>query len=244
MRSLTCTFLLLTLAACQTSPGPTTDTNSQTSAETGTSSDTGSSSGTILATETPTDPTDTTTLTATSTTTATTTAPIDPTTTEPTSESATDSAATTTTGDTTVADTTTSGDTTTGPDEGALTIYITDVELYADCMPEIDPDPVDGGWFVYFDNSLGASDTTATLVSATLSLADADPPMLEPIVVTPTESGVVPAGQEIDQNMSKQVGPKHSACDHCDEWYELILEYEENGQPRVATEDVKISCNF
>lgn len=237
MRPLTCIPLLAVLAACSPGPGPTTATGATTTATTGeTDASTGTSAPTTGAPETTagttssTDTTDTTVATD-----ATTTAPVDLTTTAPDP------------GTTTTADDTSTGpapDTTTGPDEGALVIAIVDAELYADCQPRSDPDPVEGGWTVSFDNTQGASDTAATLVSATLSLADVDPPVLEPILVDPTASGPIPAGQQVDQNVDKLHGDMHSACDHCDEFYKLVLTYDENGAMHVAEEDVTISCAF
>lgn len=235
MRPLTCVPLLAALAACPPGPGPTTDTDAtstittgQTDASTGTSNPT---TGTPDTTDGTIDGTGTTDLSTS------TTAPVDVTTTtaDP-STSSSDTSSDTSTGPT--------PDTSTGPGESALEIAIVDAELYADCQPRIDPDPVQGGWFVSFDNTGGAADTAATLVSATLSLADVDPPVLEPILVDPTDSGPIPAGQQVDQSVDKLHGDMHSACDHCGEFYRLVLTYDENGALHVAEEDVTIPCSF
>lgn len=235
MRPLTFLFILAAASACTEGSGPTTDTTgTSTAPNPGADTSEGSAAPTSGAPE----PGTTTTLDLPSTSTD----PVDDTT-------LTTAGATTTTIDATTTTLPDDGSSTapidtTGPGESALVIAIVDAELYADCQPRSEPDPVQGGWTVSFDNLAGAQDTAATLVSATLSLADIDPPELEPILVSPTDSGQIPAGQQIDLPMDKLKGDKHSACDHCDEFYKLVLEYDENGTIHVAEEDVTISCSF
>ena len=154
---------------------------------------------------------------------------------------------TTSSGDTSSGDTssgdTSSGDSTTGA-TSELVIAVVDAELYADCMPEIEPDPAWGSWYVQFDNSSGAGETSAVLTKASLSLADADPPLLEEIGANPGESGPIPAGEQVEQKLEKLKGAAHSACDHCGEFYLLALEYQEGDVIHHVTEDVTISCIF
>ncbi len=149
---------------------------------------------------------------------------------------------TTSSGDTSGGDTS-SGDSTTGA-TSELVIAVVDAELYADCMPEIEPDPAWGSWYVQFDNSSGAAETSAVLTKASLSLADADPPLLEEIGANPGESGPIPAGEQVEQKLEKLKGAAHSACDHCGEFYLLALEYQEGDVIHHVTEDVTISCIF
>jgi hypothetical protein len=54
----------------------------------------------------------------------------------------------------------------------------------------------------------------------------------------------VPAGEQVDLGMDKLTGDQHSACDHCGEFYKLVLEYDENGAMHHVEEDVTISCSF
>lgn len=67
--------------------------------------------------------------------------------------------------------------------------------------------------------------------------------MLEPITVQRTESGPIPAGEQISQEMIKLPGDMHSACDHCDESYLLVLEYDETGVTHHVEEEVTIVCD-
>ncbi|MDC0667495.1 hypothetical protein POL58_07090 [Nannocystis sp. ncelm1] len=151
----------------------------------------------------------------------------------------------TTTGDTT---TTTTGDTTTDTTDttggtSPLVIAIVDAYLTADCMPVADPDPVQGTWYVEFDNTANPNDTSAVVTAASLSL-DADPLVVEPIMVQPIESPPIAAGAYESVEMAKLPGAMHSACEHCGEFYKLVLEYDEGGVSHHVVEDVTISCSF
>ena len=84
----------------------------------------------------------------------------------------------------------------------------------------------------------------APSIIVTASSLDVDPPVIEPIEVSPVDSGQVPAGEQVDLGMDKLTGAKHSACDHCGEFYKLVLEYDENGTMHHVEEDVTISCSF
>jgi hypothetical protein len=152
------------------------------------------------------------------------------------------------TGTSTGASTTDTGDaTTTEPEDttggtSPLVIAVVDAYLVADCTQPT-PDPVQGGWYVEFDNLANPVETAVILKSASLSLLDADPPLLEPITVQPTESGPLPAGEYISQEMIKLPGETHSACDHCGEFYMLVLEYDEAGDIHHVDEEVTIQCD-
>lgn len=137
--------------------------------------------------------------------------------------------------------TTEPGDTTTGA-TSPLVIAVVDAYLVADCTQPT-PDPVQGGWYVEFDNVGNPAATSVLLKSASLSLLDADPPVPEPIMVQPTGSGPLPAGEYISQEMIKLPGATHSACDHCGEFYLLVLEYDEAGFVHHVDEEVTIQCN-
>lgn len=163
---------------------------------------------------------------------------------EPTTGSATSGETTgETTGDTTDATTgDTTGDTTGG--SSPLVIAVVDAYLFANCRPVVDPDPVQGSWYVEFDNTGNPNDTSAVVTAASLSLADADPPAIEPIMVAPVESGPIAAGDYVSVKVGKLPGAMHSACGHCDEFYKLVLEYDEGGVSHHVEEDVTISCAF
>jgi hypothetical protein len=242
MRSLTLSALLLALPACGDSGG---DTTSTTTTGPGTSTDVTTGDSASSTDEPTTDD-------------ATTVAPetgsvtMTSTTTGETGDTTTGDATTgdATTGDTpdTTADVSSSGTTgdttgdTTGGGVSELEIAIVDAELWADCQPVVDPDPAMGSWFVEFTNN-GAAETSATVIKASLSLA-VDPPMIEPISVSPTDSGPLPPGETTSLEVKKLKGAAHSACEHCGEFYLLALEYQEGDVTHVVTEDVTISCAF
>lgn len=146
-----------------------------------------------------------------------------------------------TTGDSTTGEGTSEGSSTGGA-TSPLKIAIVDAELYADCMPVASPDPVKGQWYVDFDNTDNPEDTMAVVTKASLSLPDADP--VEAIEVTPTESGPILAGEYASQKLTKLQGEMHSACEHCGEFYLLVLEYDEGGVKHHVQEDVTISCSL
>ena len=150
----------------------------------------------------------------------------------------------TTTGETTDTTDTTGETTDTTGGSSPLVIAIVDAYLFADCQPVVDPDPVQGTWYVEFDNTDNPDDTSAVIVAASLSLADADPPVIEPIMVQPVESPPIAAGDYVSVEMTKTPGAMHSACEHCDEFYKLVLEYDEGGVKHHVEEDVTISCSF
>jgi hypothetical protein len=241
MRSLTLFSLVLALSACGDDGGTTDATGITTSGSTGSGStgsgSTGSESGTGEPTtsgastdaSTGADASTSAPATATSTSSGTTTG-------EPGSTSSDASTGDVSTGDT-------SGDSTTGA-TSELVIAVVDAELYADCMPEIEPDPVQGSWYVQFDNTGGGAETSAVLTKASLSLLVADPPVLEEISVSPTESGPIAAGEQIEVVVKKLKGAAHSGCDHCGEFYLLALEYQEGDVIHQVTEEVTISCAF
>ena len=167
------------------------------------------------------------------------------------SSTTTDASTGTTDASTSTTDTSTTGldDTTTGDTEDTTTgassplvIAVVDAYLVADCTQPA-ADPVLGNWYVEFDNVNNPAETSVILKSASLSLLDADPPVIEPITVQPTESGPLPAGEYISQEMIKLPGAAHSACDHCGEFYMLVLEYDENGYIHYVDEEVTISCD-
>ncbi len=242
MRSLSLCTLLVAFSACGDNGGSSTETSlataTDTSSTTGTSEPDATSTGPTVTTGEPTTVTggasessDPTIGTSTTTDASTTTA----------AGTTTDASTTTDAGTTTDASTT---DTTTGGAVSDLKIAVVDAELYADCQPEVEPDPAEGSWYVEFDNSLGAAATSAVLIKASLSLSDADPPVIEEIMATPTDSGPIPAGEQTSVLLTKLKGAAHSACDHCDEFYLLELDYQEGDVLHHVTEDVTISCSF
>jgi hypothetical protein len=238
---LTFTLLLASLAACGDSGGASTTTGDESStgdASTVAVTDTSTGDLTSGTTEAPTTGTGS----ATGSDTSATTGPADTSTGE--DPSSTGAVVTGTSGTTAVDETTgDTGDTTTGATSD-LVIAIVDAYLHADCMPAIPPDPAYGEFYVEFDNGAGASETSATLISASLSFAGADPIVIEPIMVTPDVSGPIGAGEFLSQKVMKLKGPAHSACMHCDEFYVLELEYQEGDYIHHVTEDVTIPCVF
>lgn len=234
--------LFAALVACGDSGGATAASDSSsTSTATTTATTADPSTGTTATTNAATDgsaTSDATSTTSTSTTTTTGTTTADPSTT-------TTDDTTTTTGDTTTTgttDTTTRGDTT-GDGTSPLVIAIVDAELWADCMPVVDPDPVQGSWYVEFDNTNNPADTEAVVTGAWLSLTGGDPKS-EPIAVAPVDSGPIKAGDYVSLKIEKLKGQSHGACGHCGEFYDLVLEYDEGGIAHHVEEAVTISCAF
>lgn len=238
MRSTTLALLLATLSACPGDPSTTADPQTTTG---------GSSEGSTLA------PTSATTATSTGEDPTTSAGPPTSASSGPASTSASDDTGDAATGSAGTTGTTgeppatggctggSTGETTGGA--GGLVIAVFDAYLNADCEPPAEADPVWGNFYVQFDNTAGAAETSATLVSASLSLADADPPVLEPIALSIDASGPIPAGELIEQKITKLPGVAHSACDHCDEFYALELEYDENGTIHHVVEDVTVPCS-
>ena len=146
------------------------------------------------------------------------------------------------TADTSTTDTSTTDTSTTDTTGGTspLTIAIVDAYLYSDCNGM--GDSTHGDWYVEFDNTANPAATSAILVSASLSLLVADPPMPEPITVEPIASGPIAAGEYLSQGMTKLPGLAHSACEHCGEFYLLELTYDEGGVTHIVDEEVTIQC--
>jgi hypothetical protein len=241
MRSLTLFSLVLALSACGDDGGTTDATGITTSGSTGSGSTGSGSTGSESGTGEPT--------TSGASTDASTGA--DASTSAPATATSTSSGTTTgepgSTSDATTGDASSTGESTGDSTTGAtseLVIAVFDAELYADCMPEIEPDPVQGSWYVQFDNTGGGAETSAVLTKASLSLLVADPPVLEEISVSPTESGPIAAGEQIEVVVKKLKGAAHSGCDHCGEFYLLALEYQEGDVIHQVTEEVTISCAF
>ncbi len=226
MRSLTLFFLALALSACGDDGGTPAATTTGAPGGGSTGSESGGTSGpTTTDASTGADASTSPPATTTSTSTAMTTG-------EPGSTS-----------DATTGDASSTGDSTTGA-TSELVIAVVDAELYADCMPEVEPDPVHGSWYVQFDNTGGAAETSAVLTKASLSLLVADPPVLEDISVSPTDSGPIAAGEQSEVVVKKLKGTAHSGCDHGGEFYLLALEYQEGDVIHQVTEEVTISCAF
>lgn len=234
--------LLAAIVACGDSGGATTASDSSSTSTASTDATTsGPSTGTTATTDDATDGS------ATSNGTSGTTGTTDDTTGDP-STTTTDDTTTTTTDTTsttgTTGTTTTLGDTT-GDTDGTspLVIAIVDAELWADCMPIVEPDPVQGSWYVEFDNTNNPADTAAVVTGAWLSLAGGDPKS-EPIAVAPVDSGPLKAGDYVSLEVKKLPGMSHGACGHCGEFYDLVLEYDEGGIAHHVEEAVTISCAF
>ncbi len=243
MRSATLCSLVLALSACGGDKG-TSDTATSTGEPATTGSESASDTGAAVSSgEAPTTGAGEATASSAATTDASTDASTGAATSTSTSGVTTGPGTTTTTGETTTAAGETAADTTTGATSD-LVIAVVDAELFADCMPEIEPDPVQGSWFVEFDNTASDTATAATLTKASLSLLDADPPMLEEIEVSPTESGPIPAGEQTSVEVKKLKGAGHSGCQHGGQFYLLALEYQEGAVTHHVTEEVTISCAF
>ncbi len=249
MRSFTFCTLLLTLSACGGDKGDeTTETATATTTATGTTTGTGSSTTGSESGTTADAPTTGGVQSSGEATASTGPGETGGTSTGGTSTTGSSSTGDTSTGDTTTSGTSTGGDSSSGTSTGGgtseLSIAIVDAELWANCQPEVEPDPVQGSWFVEFDNTGGAAATSAKVIKASLSLLDADPPVLEEIAVSPTDSGPIGAGEQTSLMVKKLKGAAHSGCDHCGAFYLLALDYQEGDVIHKVTEEVTISCAF
>lgn len=228
MRTFTLSLCLALAAGCNPGGGETTESNG------GTETSTGGASTTDDGTTTPpvdTTPPVTTTLDETSTTTEDPTGPD----TVTTSLSGTE-----TEGET--ASTTDGSDSTTGDPGPPLTVSLLDIEVYADCMPEIDPDNLHGVWTVLYDNSAGMAEGSAELVTATLTL-QGDVPLPFVLEVEPTMSGPVAPGEMSMQEQTRQPGlVPVSGCSHCDKPYSLDLVFKTGGEEILVNHSDLLPC--
>lgn len=226
MRTLSC--LILTLVACgDTNPQTTTETTTTQTTDTG-KTDTGddSTSGTG-------DPTTGTSAGGTSTSTD----PVDPTSGGSTSTGATTGTSTgdgSSTTDVAGSSGTTDASSTTGA-PAALTLALQDVQIYANCQPIIDADPLHGQWSVVFDNSLGDADM-AKLVDVTFMIAEGDPPIAVFWEATPDMSGPLAAGAKLVQPVMKIKGDPYPACGACNKPFTLTTTYELGDGTQVFAE--------
>lgn len=140
-----------------------------------------------------------------------------------------------------------SGSTSTGGTTGggdALAISFGDVLLYSNCQPIVDPDPIIGQWTVVFDNTAGVAEATADLVGAALILDPDGVPSEHPLMVAPTGSGPVPAGQIVMQEQQKSKGLPIPGCASCNKPYRLELVYLSAGVEVSAAHEATLDCVY
>lgn len=137
---------------------------------------------------------------------------------------------------------TSTGGTTGGGD--ALAISFGDILLYSNCQPIVSPDPIIGQWTVVFDNTAGAAEATADLLGAALILDPDGVPSEHPLMVAPTGSGPVPAGQIVMQEQQKSKGLPIPGCASCNKPYKLELVYLSAGVEVSAAHEATLDCVY
>lgn len=179
--------------------------------------------------------------------TGTSTGPVEPTGGDSTSTGAASTTDASTTDASTTAASTTAGSTTAGSTTGGpagMTLSLEDVQIYANCQPIVEADPLHGQWTTVFDNSLGAADM-ATLADVTFMINEGDPPIAVQWQATPNMSGPIAAGAKLAQPVMKIKGPPYPACASCGKPFTLTVTYTLGGGAEVfAQADGNLECVF
>jgi hypothetical protein len=92
-----------------------------------------------------------------------------------------------------------------GAGPGSFAASIADVQMWVDCMPIVDPDPVYGSFTAKYDDSTGAAPASATVKSALLRVNGSATDTWT-FTVTPQGSGQVPAGKSTSVVHTKDHG--------------------------------------
>ncbi|MBL9023161.1 MAG: hypothetical protein JNL21_13255 [Myxococcales bacterium] len=127
---------------------------------------------------------------------------------------------------------------------------ITDVALFADCMPIVGPDPMNGSFDATFTNS-GGTATTMTVTGARLELTEMAETLVWSFDVTPASTGSVPAMGMISATFTKvtdsgsgtgTTGP----CGVCGAAGQLFVDFaDDQGGTASATAPVEMfGCAF
>jgi hypothetical protein len=103
-----------------------------------------------------------------------------------------------------------------GAAAGELVVSIVDVDLTADCMPVVGPDPVSGSVVVKYEN-VGTGSTRATDVRIDLVYTNEVEGWVFPIAVAPAESSPIPPGESraVEHVKVETAGDASFICSLC-----------------------------
>jgi hypothetical protein len=131
-----------------------------------------------------------------------------------------------------------------GPSLDASTdavITLSDVTVYANCMPSVPPDPINAFWTA---NVTGATGSAATLASATLSVTG-PPSFTQTLTVdVPTISLSGGSGSQEQRKTGADRDPPGTCGMLCDSNYTLELTYMVDGASVVVSESGTLTCAF
>jgi hypothetical protein len=103
------------------------------------------------------------------------------------------------------------------------------LEMYADCMPIVDADPVHGTFTASYDNSAGASTSEAVISSAKLVFSDGKAWTFK---VAPSTSGMVGPNMSVTAAHQKQNGSGNGTvapCSYCGQMWSLEVAWSVGG---------------
>ena len=124
----------------------------------------------------------------------------------------------------------------------AMTMSITSIDMWVDCMPEVPPDPLGGTFTVRYDNSKGSVAATATVLAAKWQL-----PGDWAFTVEPSTSGAIPAGQAIDVVHKKVPGSAKGSdnpCSVCNGVGSLVVTWDVNGASLSDSQTGAPNCAY
>jgi hypothetical protein len=122
-----------------------------------------------------------------------------------------------------------------------VTVTISDLAVFGNCMPIVAPDPIHAGWTVAIS---GATGPAATLTSATLTLMSS-PPIVQTLTVdSPTVLLLIGSGMAMQQKVSADMNPSMACGATCGADARLSLTFMVDGAPVTATADGVYECTF
>jgi hypothetical protein len=135
-----------------------------------------------------------------------------------------------------------------GSSPSEITADIVDVVLYADCMPIIDPDPINGTIDVDYTNT-GSADGTLTVTEARLEITGIDATLIWTFDLDPATSGVVPAMDQASVTHTKVAGSgmgnSEPPCGYCGGMGTVTVTWTDGmGGTTQATEPATLECAF
>lgn len=109
-----------------------------------------------------------------------------------------------------------------------LKMTIETADMWLNCMPDIPPDPLGGTFTVRYDNSLGTSAASASILTVEWTL-----PGTYTFEVQPKDSGIIPAGKIVDVVHTKVANsglPSGNPCSVCNGVGALHVTWDVSGQ--------------
>ncbi|NUP12514.1 MAG: hypothetical protein HOW73_41240 [Polyangiaceae bacterium] len=125
---------------------------------------------------------------------------------------------------------------------GSLDARVVEVKFFADCMPEVGPDPISGSVFIEYRND-GTKPASLDIVSADIVFANPMEGWVFPISLSPTSSGAVGGGSTISLEHAKVATPGDSSfvCSLCGQSGTFSVDWSDGTSDSV---DFQLSCGF